>query len=315
MPTSQTASRAQVSRRHHSIARFHLQRFTPSMKRHDHLFVLDLLKFQWESKKPKEVAWGKDAYAIELPHIPPDILESEFDRAIETPASGVFGEIEASQRLPAASRLELLLRYLALIVARNPAVIDSWATSVRQLGEVMKELYIHHERPDLDPAKFRVTAARNSQMHFLLRRVDDLTDLFCSREWRLLVAEEDAGHFICGDRPFTLFWGPEVPPKVPSTMRPGFGLRKTVVLAPISHKLCLCGFFAGDAAPKVADHGLIAQHNTVMLGSADRYIYSPEPDFRYMGSDGRVELISSQISEIQTERTATGDSLRAGVHT
>lgn len=122
--------------------------------------------------------------------------------------------------------------------------------------------------------------AREVQIALELSTIDQLLPYLLERKWTLVRARADAGGFVTSDHPVCLTWND--PARHGGIYSPGFGLRGTEVLFPLTADLALFGSFEGEEDELDADILLVANCNTTIIAFAERQVFAADPDFAYL---------------------------------
>ena len=118
-----------------------------------------------------------------------------------------------------------------------------------------------------------------------------------ARKWIMVFAPPESVGFITSDRPVALSWSD--PATRQSPCPPGFGLKGTQVLFPISRGMVAVGAFEGDEGSFTADEDLVSKVNGSTMYHAIRQIYGASGEFLYnlkIGGKVRrgVELVNDR---------------------
>ncbi len=285
-------------RKHHFVPAFALAGFTPSGDRDDRLYVHDRREPRepWQ-QTPRNVAHENDFYRIEGPD--PLIVEDAFMR-MEDLAAPIIRRIAATQELPTGTDLDVLINLVAGMAARVPRRRRPMAEFMHRFAKKILETHtrsaeafeamyhrLREENPNLPQVTYeqmrayvrrpdvRYTVDRTWLVARMWEQAGQLTDALLQRKWTLLVAKRDAANFICSDNPVTLAPTREFPPMLP----PGWLMPDTIVHAPLTRRLAIIGSFERASETVMVDTPALAATNRFTALHADRYIYSPGPDF------------------------------------
>lgn len=333
------ASKGNVARAHHYIPQFYLAGFTSSDSKKGTLYVHDLKQLRSWPSNPTDAGHQKDFYRINLSGRSPDEIEKVLG-LIETPASKVIKEIAAKNSLPSGEAFGILMQFIALMTVRIPRLREiqakfeeEWARQfIRLYAELPPEQLAadiekyRKENPDsqltveqfkefVESDEYTVSVTQDGHMQALvagLANVPILASALGQRTWNLLVADSEAGEFVCTDDPVTLDWTIEVPPFYQSS--PGFGMLGTVVHMPLTRYHALVGNFNDSGNIKVphrvilpAHKNMVALFNLIVTKRATRFVYSTKPDFVWKKADqtiGNKDNFMVAVKEAQSNKDA-----------
>ena len=312
-----------IKRRNHFVSEFYLSGFPPSGCADELFYVHDLKLKETRQDIPSNVGWRRDYYRLKDS---PDQneLENGLAEYVEGPASAIFRSIIETKRLPEGKEFKSLLKWILLIAVGVPTTREGFALEDayllrKTLKESAKEdRQLFHEEveailragikpsiklsienvlsPEFDRCSMEFPAIWHIQ-NFLEYISDVLSRawLLEKRSWVLLEAEQNAGYFICSDRPVA-----SVPlsleGRVPTRryIMPDFA-KDTLVVMPLSRNLYLQGEFAEKTEERsFADKKLTTLSNSFTISTAFldehklRFIYSAEEDFIWWRPDGAI---------------------------
>lgn len=310
---------SQSTKRHHYLPRFYLAGFTDTGTKDGQLTVFHLLEHHTFRTRPDNVGVESHFNRVELPGVEPDAIEKAL-APVEGRMAAVLREIVATERLPEGEDMAVLLNLVALMHVRNPGSRESIATSEEQLMRVVADLMI--STPEIYESTVR--GAREAgvdvpgdvsfeQMRDYVRRselelerattrevfreieaLDPVIHALADRKWSLLVSAEEEAEFICCDHPVALTWQDRAPhPLYP----PGLGLKNTLVVVPLTKKLCLwslCDGPHGTTVPVTAD--IVSTANRIVLTCAQRFAYAASEQAPIQWDDGH-EMTLPQIMQ------------------
>ena len=148
----------------------------------------------------------------------------------------------------------------------------------------------------VDEGNFTVEVPTTRHVAMEMSALDTIIPLLGQRRWMLVRATADTGGFVTSDHPVCLMWSyPGLRGQGPYS--PGFGLRRTQVVFPISHALAVLGAFEIDEEERDGDAGLVAVINSTVIGYADRHVYARDDRFLYTGEQGEVRKGSRLAGE------------------
>jgi hypothetical protein len=138
-------------------------------------------------------------------------------------------------------------------------------------------------------------------MAFEIDMHDPVTEKLWHRKWQIVVAKEGTGGFVTTDDPVCLRW---TDGKDHGGLSPGFGLKETEVIFPISSTLCLRGSFEGEENVVEADADTVGTINSLIISNARNQIYADDHTFKFKNETG--ELRSGATLPQDTKFMAAG---------
>src|ERR1700733_6371620 len=108
-----------VARAHHFRSQFLLAGFTHLGSKEDFLWALDRKTGRQWHTKPANVAHRKDFYRVDVPGVPPDVVESGLSK-MESHSSNVIREIIRTNTIPRGDDYVTLMNFTALMSVRVP---------------------------------------------------------------------------------------------------------------------------------------------------------------------------------------------------
>jgi len=303
------ARRSNIAHRHHYVPEFHLARFTPTKSKDDRLWVTDLKTAKSWQDLPRNLAWARDFYSVDLPGLSADAVELAIAREWESPAAHVLEVITGGSAVPAED-LGTLLEYVALLATRVPAARrkargaleravvervcqdtesrESWQAVVQGAKRFGISLDDDEDLEELRLAitggHVRVNMDQSHAVASVLESGEAVFDALVQRAWSVVVAA-DPYVFICSDNPTNLDL--EFVPRGP--LRPMVRVPCDAVFVPLSPEVALGADVPGDAATFRFSRGVppaddkmkagVAAINAVTALSAERFIYSTREDF------------------------------------
>lgn len=222
-----------------------------------------------------------------------------------------------------ADQLDVLLNFVSLTAARVPyyrrgvisalesetgkpfdeavALSKSWQFIMKWLPSMNIgwdskdcEAFLAQEQPE---------SAKAENYHFfsMLLAQGTILDLLGQRTWSLLVAEDDAGDFICSDNPVGLH---SLLPPPPEYVSPFFSHEDTIVTFPLTRELALKGIYTEDNSYLSIEYvplQLVAGVNSQTMEKAVRYFYSHKDDFSFISASGDVGRIGDTLDHLRAK--------------
>jgi Protein of unknown function (DUF4238) len=159
---------------------------------------------------------------------------------------------------------ECLARRVLQLLLKTPAMWRAQVTKMRASGYWDGKEDVPYETLRDFAFSGRYTFKTSTTWHVKqeigLRR--DLLPYIAERRWTLMVAASNSGGFVTSDHPVCL-----MPPT-------GFGLRDTVVLFPVSHRLALFGVFDGRDQTINSDIFRVSAVNAAVIAYAEHQVYA-----------------------------------------
>jgi hypothetical protein len=151
------------------------------------------------------------------------------------------------------------------------------------LGEpklTYEEVKEFHERGEYD-----ILLNRGYHIGLELRTHDPVLHALAARKWTLYLSDDATGCFVTTDRPVMLTYvNPmDVPPLYRNS--PGFNMRETEVMFPLTQHMTLVGMFEGEESVVKANTYVVAHANTKMIHGAFAQVYMPKRAIPYLGLD------------------------------
>jgi hypothetical protein len=131
----------------------------------------------------------------------------------------------------------------------------------------------HQER------NFRLEVTTDAHIRQELKGLDTILPYLFNRKWVFLKAPKGSSGFITSDHPVTLTWSD--PSQRNMFYSPGFGLRGTDVMFPLSCRVAMIGAFEiEDRTLELTEDG-VAGFNGAAIAMATRQVYARDHNFRY----------------------------------
>lgn len=306
-----------IPRKHHYVPVFYLANFTPSGRKDDLLYVHDIERRQSRQMTPKSIAFRKDYNTLQV--------EESLSEFFEGSAATIIRQTLKTGELPIGEDFTVLMIFLVSLAVRVPIVRDYEAgMDARNIKEHLRYLAKHDPEelaeiveslrdsgiklPDdmsaealkaMDWSKFSVEFPVQWHMLNMIDLLNVDMRLLTERQWRLNIAEDGAGDFICSDKPVIAHPLSTRKFRQIRFVRPDFQ-KDTIVVMPLSRRMALTGEFKKERgrsadvdARKVSliNGFLVAptQFTTPKEGKhVVRYIYSPASDFSWWMPPGKT---------------------------
>lgn len=303
---------ASEARNHHWIPQCYLKGFAKSRSKNAQLFVTDAVNRKTFMTSPRNVASARDFNRIDAVGVDANHIESAY-ADFEGVAAQALNRMEEKRGFGDEEEHNLILNMIALFSVRNPRMREnvrrfheqvakqimsltvatkeryesSMASAVRS-GDVKPNADVTYEsvREFVDGERFTITVPTTRHVETELQLVETVLPLLGRRSWMLLRAAAGSGGFVTSDHPVSLYWTD--PRNRGAFYPPGFGVRGTEVLFPVSHELAMVGTFDGPHGICDATAEQVALANGVTIRYGQRQIYARDDRFRFAFAEGDV---------------------------
>jgi len=303
-----------TARNHHYIPQCYLRGFTHGGGKKSKLRVIDANTKSTFETGTRNVGARRDFLKVDIEGLPADAHESEMAE-FEGELARTLRSIEFKNSIN-QDELEIILNFMGLLAIRNPhfrevmrrfvddvtsrimdltlATKERWEGQVAQMekdGVDISGVSYEDMKRFVEEKKYHLTVATDFHIHQELKGLDAILPHLFNRTWLLVEATVEGGPFITSDHPVSLRW--KHPEEVPPFYRnsPGFGMRDTQVIFPLSKNLVLIGEFeneedGSDITAVTASPELVASINRMLIAGSRGQIYAPSFNFKFDGRDG-----------------------------
>ena len=320
------------ARNHHWVPQCYLKGFAKSRSKNAKLFVIDAIERKTFQTIPRNVASERDFNKIEVAGVDPNHIESGYAH-FEGQVDKALERLCANRQLCNAEDRNLILNLIALLAVRNPLMREhSRQFQERVLKQMMhltvakKERYeasLHRAKRDGDVSPeaelsyeamcdfverdhYTIEVSTTRHVEQELKLVDTVLPLLGARKWQLLRAPPSAGGFVTSDHPVVLLWSE---PKDRGPFHsPGFGLRGTEVIFPVSSELAMVGTFEGQANVVDVEPGIVAHVNGIIIAYSHRQIYARDDRFWYIQDPVPTPPVVRRGADILQHGTASAQA-------
>jgi hypothetical protein len=286
------------------VSRFYLRGFAVEGKGKYQINVFDGKECKAFTTATDNVALEKDFNRVEIKGLKPDAFEKAMagfegeisqalDRIIRTGSLAVEEDRIALVNLICAFALrnprlretirgfqEQIVKKMAQLMAATP---ERWETHVKRMTEK------HPERPPvgyedvkklIDENGYEVTMPTERHIQLELDNFNRLLPILLERNWMLLKAADGSGGFITSDHPVVLMWAD--PKMRGGPYGPGFGMKGTQVIFPISPRLAVSGAFEFKPGTVIEIGEVdVAALNGIQVAYSERQVYARDWNFKY----------------------------------
>ena len=294
------------ARKHHWVPQCYLKGFTSDRNKSTQLYVVDGETRKSFRTPAANVAAQRDFNRVELDGHHPNSIEFALS-GFETCVSEALDRIEAIGNISVKDDRLLVLNLIALLAVRNPRMRENMRGTRERLSEVIMDTllsskerwsaaiekaktagYVKTTRADdgydemrafVEKGDYTIEIPTTDHVLSEFDQLDEILPYLVARKWTVFVADTKSGGFITCDHPVILKWDgtQEREPRSP----PGFALRGTEVVFPLSRRLALSGMFDGDEDVCVVAADMVALINGMVIENAGRQIYAHDHTFQY----------------------------------
>lgn len=300
------------AKHHHYIPQCYLRGFTRNKSKNSKITVIDLTQKKLFETIPRNVGGVRDFNRIEIDGQPPDALEAAFSK-FEGDLAHCLKSFESNLLFEGKAR-NYILNLIALLAIRSPFMRENWRQLIASVSEHIMDIELSskerweslirrmrkdgekineeityeqvkefHDRKQYD---IKVSTGRHIEME--VKGIDTILPLLSARKWLVIKANDRTGPFITSDNPVALFWKNRA--DNPSSMHdsPGYGLRSTEVLFPLSQNLLLLGDFDGKNGVIEGSRETVASINSELISNAVNQIYASRKNFNLLNMQGEI---------------------------
>jgi hypothetical protein len=301
------------AKQHHYIPQCYLRGFLPPDEKKSKLTVLDLRKRVSFRTGTRNIGGECNFNRIRARDVSPSSLESGLSQ-FETMAADALRTLSEGQSLADEHTLLVLLNLIALLAIRNPQVRENLSNSLAQLSKTLlhmtlstKEQWEHtmrgvkgrgipvddnisyeEIRDFFKSGEYKIETPTETHIFYEFHGIDAVLPFLLNRTWSLIATGGTTGPFVTCDRPVSIWW--KHPEEIPPAFRcsPGFAMKDTIVLFPISSHMLMAGEFEESdrvfpaEGVLVANKELVAHMNSQIILFAARWIYASDLSFSFI---------------------------------
>jgi len=261
-----------------------------------------------------------------VPGIDPNAIETGMGRFESLIAPAIL-ELDSTNQFEGEVR-NTILNLIALLAVRHPERRESMRKFHAQLAKITMGMIL--SRPEayeritaemksagtmkdggptfddvkafFDSGKYDIEVTNESHLQSEEAMHETALPLLSQRNWMLYRVDPSDGHFITSDNPVSLTW--RNPSEIPPFYRqsPGFAMRDTEVVFPVTKSLVLIGTFDGQSGYEIARPLLVAAANGRIAAYCSRQIYSPKRWFPALDAQHQIvngaDLLKSRIANL-----------------
>ncbi len=326
------------ARLHHYLPQCYLRGFLP-VGRKSKLTVLDLRERKCFKANTRNVGGERDFNRIEVKDLPPDSVEKKLS-SFEGMAADALRVISQEKNLTDKNTFDVLMNLIALMAIRTPQVREVWSDFMDQVSKKLSHMMLSTKerwedtlrrmredgiavgqnisyekmRDFVDRGEYTVKTPTETHILNELQAIDAVLPFLANRGWSIIMTSDGTGPFVTCDRPVSLRW--KHPEELPAPFResPGFGMKDTIVLFPVSSRMAMAGEFEetdGVFNANTAYTGnkeFVAHINSQIILFAVRWVYAPDPSFSFIDYSTGKPRPGSELFNCLKRTTSEGAS-------
>jgi hypothetical protein len=312
------------ARNHHFVSQVYLRGFTNDGTKNGQLVVLDQRTRKSFTTVPRNVGSERDFNRVDIEGVDPEVLENDIGK-IEAAAGDALTDLVKGAPFDGKIK-ESVLTLAAFFHIRSPARREQWRGFRERIAELMMAQILatperyeqqtrrmkedgvdvgdapYEEMRDFFQGKqYTVDVPRESHIRTEFVGIEAVLPLLMRRHWIVLEASAETGPFVTCDHPVNLTW--RHLDEVPMIHRdsPGHGMPDTRVWFPLTHSLALLGEFDSREGRAAATPQLVASFNSLTAMYAQRQIYAPTLDFRFVDGENHLRTGHDLLAKMQEQ--------------
>ncbi|WP_194725039.1 DUF4238 domain-containing protein [Noviherbaspirillum malthae] len=313
------------ARNHHWVPQCYLKGFAKSPSKNAKLYVVDKTSRTSFMASPRNVASARDFNRVDAKGVAPDHVESGYAR-FESLVAPALRNMSQRYGFGSGGDQNLVLNLIALLAVRTPRMRenvrsfhDQIARKVMSLNVATRERYeasfgraaedgyidknelVSYEamKDFVVRGEYNINVGTTHHVANELELAEAVLPLLAKRTWTFIRAGSGTGGFVTSDHPVALQWTELKPRGFHSS--PGFGLRGTEVLFPVSHDLLMVGEFGGSGGLLEANREQVAFANSALIFHATRQVYARDDKFIYQRYDGELRRGDDLVKDLQAQ--------------
>lgn len=276
--------------------------------------VLDLKRKKHFETGTRNIGGVKDFNRVKAEGLAPDSLETGFS-SFEGQVATALRDLAKNRNLDNKTTYAVMMNLIALVGVRHPVVRNRTADFHAQISEkILAMILSSKERWEatlqrmkddgvdvgehtsyekvkefFESRQYEIVVPTETHIDLELKGIDAILPFLLNRGWCLVLASEETGPFIGCDRPVSLTW--QCPEKLPPIIRqsPGFGMKETEVVFPVSQDMALVGAFEIKHQVVNADKQFVASLNSRIMSFAVSQVYAPNLSFVFVDNTGKLK--------------------------
>ncbi|MBC3879946.1 DUF4238 domain-containing protein [Undibacterium sp. LX40W] len=300
------------ARIHHWVPQCYLKGFAKSHSKKAQLNVIDISARKSFIANPRNIASARDFNRISVKGFAANQIEENY-AVFEGKLARALQWMWVQRQLGKANDFNLLLNLIALLAVRNPRMrenvrdfhervikkmmhmtVDSEQMYESTFNRAAKDGYVASDskidyfqmKDFIGSEKYSIAMSTSGHVERELKLIDTVLPLLGRRHWMLMRASPDSGGFITSDHPVCLIWSEQRKRSLFDS--PGFGLKGTEVVFPVSHDLAVVGTFEMQLGEIDITLDQVALVNGIIVAHAERQVYSRDDKFFYTLADRSV---------------------------
>lgn len=286
---------------HHFIPQFYLRNFSESAnKRKAQVFVFDQSTMKSFRTLVRNIGARRNFFRVEVEGFDPNYVEDGMAE-IEGEIAPRLAEVIETKGFPTDEHLHSVMLLMGNLAVRNPRFrstiedpiikLVSGAMKVSLQSKCRYDYLIRQAQDDgvpirsdisyedmrafVDRGNYKIAINQTYLIGLELDAVLRVVELLTRRSWAFVSAPAGSTFTTCDD-PVVLAWADGEDRGLYS---PGFGLKETVVMFPISPELALIGLFAEQPRNRIFRRDQVAAVNTSLAKYATAQLYARDGEF------------------------------------
>ncbi len=300
------------ARHHHYLPQCYLRGFLPSDKEKPKITVLDFKRKKSFETNIRNIRGVRDFNRIDTDEMSPDSLENSLS-SFEGQVATALKELEKERSFENGSTYSVIMNLIALIAIRNPQMRKQWSDFESRTAKQMMSLItakkerwesiLRRAKEDgfdigenvsyvqmkdfVERDEFDIVVPTEYHIDIEFKGIDAILPFLFERCWTLALASDETGPFVTCDMPVSLTW--KHPEKLPPFYknRPGFGMKDTEVVFPVSQNMSLIGDFETENQMIDANKELVSFINSRIISFAVCQVYVPNLSFNFIDPKGK----------------------------
>jgi hypothetical protein len=292
---------------HHYIPQAYLRGF--GFKRSEknwHVHAWDRPSQRHFQPNTKNICCERDFLKFDNGEDSPFKLESEMAK-FESQARQAIMHVAETRAFEGEAR-NMVLNFIALLAVRSPEMRENMRENQERIlkmvmrvsmasksyfeetlarmrkegAEIPEDLTYEKMKEFADKEEYSIEVPRERHIISEFKMVDSILKYLAMRKWRLYVVRDERVSFVTTDHPVSLTW--LHPENIPPHMRhsPGYAMKDTELVFPLTHETLLHGRFDHDDGVEDALPQFAAACNSRMIANCYRYAFSVSEEIPYL---------------------------------